>query len=42
MGSPSQATAEKGRAMFDAVVTDIVAFLQDFATWPVLPKQGPA
>lgn len=42
MGSPSAATAEKGQAMFDAVVTDVIAFLRDFATWPDLPAVGPA
>jgi creatinine amidohydrolase len=37
MGKPTAATAEHGRSLLDAVVGDVVAFLEDFATWPLLP-----
>lgn len=41
MGSPQEATAEKGEAMAAAVVDEIVAFLTEFRTWPHLEKVGP-
>jgi creatinine amidohydrolase len=37
MGDPSAGSAEKGKSMMDAVVNDVVAFLEDFAKWPELP-----
>lgn len=42
LGEPSAASDAKGRSLFDAVVADVVAFLEDFTTWPDLPKIGPA
>ena len=42
MGSPHEATAEKGRSMLEAVVNDVQACLKDFATWPHMAKIGPA
>ena len=42
MGRPKSATAEKGRSMFEAVVDEVVGFLDDFAKWPELPAIGPA
>jgi creatinine amidohydrolase len=41
LGKPSAATAEKGRAMLDAITADVVAFVREFATWPRLPALGP-
>jgi creatinine amidohydrolase len=41
MGSAKAATAEKGQAMIEAVVGDVVAFLNELATWPAMPKIGP-
>jgi creatinine amidohydrolase len=41
MGQPSAATAEKGKSIFGAVVADVCAMLEDFATWPDLPAIGP-
>ena len=41
LGKPSAATAEKGRSMLDALVTDVVSFVKEFATWPKLPAMGP-
>jgi creatinine amidohydrolase/Fe(II)-dependent formamide hydrolase-like protein len=41
MGSPKQATAEKGKSLRDAVVGEVVSFLKDFASWPELPQLGP-
>lgn len=37
MGKPSAGTGDKGKSMHGAVVADIVAFLEEFATWPELP-----
>ncbi|MFW6039247.1 MAG: creatininase family protein, partial [bacterium] len=34
MGNPEEATAAKGESLLDAVVEQVVAFLEDFATWP--------
>ena len=42
MGTPLDATADKGHSMLEAVEADVVAFLQEFATWPDLPVIGPA
>ncbi len=41
MGSPHEATAEKGRSLVEAVAPDVQACLEDFATWPHMPKVGP-
>lgn len=41
MGSPEQGTTEKGENMSAAVVAQIIAFLNDFRTWPHLEKIGP-
>ncbi len=35
IGTPTQATAEKGKSLFGAVVDEIVHFLEDFAHWPL-------
>jgi creatinine amidohydrolase len=37
MGDPSAASAEKGSSILNAVVDEVVAFLDDFAKWPDLP-----
>lgn len=42
MGRPQEASAAAGLAIRDAVTEQIVAFLRDFASWPVLPPLGPA
>jgi len=41
MGSPQNATAEKGKSMFNALIDEIASFLDTYATWPVLPAVGP-
>ncbi len=41
MGSPQAATTEKGKGMVDAVVDEIVCFLEDFQAWPHLDRIGP-
>jgi creatinine amidohydrolase len=40
-GTPSAATKEKGDAMFDALVRDVVNFVREFSKWPHLPVLGP-
>ena len=40
-GKPSAATAQKGTGIIAAVAKETVAFLEDFAGWPELPKIGP-
>jgi len=42
LGKPQAASPEKGRALFEGVVTQVVAFLEDFSTWPELPPVGSA
>jgi creatinine amidohydrolase len=42
MGKPSAATAEKGRAILNAVAEDVAAFLRDFATWKEFKVLKPA
>jgi creatinine amidohydrolase len=37
LGDPSIATPEKGARFFDAVVGELVRFLDDFASWKPLP-----
>ena len=34
MGLPEKATPEKGRALLDVVIQEVVRFLRDFAKWP--------
>jgi len=41
MGAPKAATKEKGEAMLQGVVADVVKFLDEFARWKHLPKLGP-
>jgi creatinine amidohydrolase len=41
MGSAGSASADKGRSMLEAVVTDVTAFLTEFATWPEMKAIGP-
>lgn len=41
LGAPSAATADKGERILEAVVTDVVAFIQDFAQWPLPSDLGP-
>jgi creatinine amidohydrolase len=36
-GHPEIAEAEKGEALFSAAVQEVVAFVHEFAAWPVLP-----
>jgi creatinine amidohydrolase len=39
MGNPSQATRDKGISLLDAVAAEVIAFVRDFATWPLLPPR---
>lgn len=41
MGQPQEATADHGTAILKAVVEQTVAFLRDFANWPMLPALAP-
>jgi creatinine amidohydrolase len=41
LGKPSVASAEKGKSILDAVVEDVVAFVQAFAEWPLPTEMGP-
>ncbi len=41
-GEPGAATEARGQAIFDGVTDRVVAFLEDFATWPALPPRGPS
>lgn len=38
MGCPEEATGAKGESLLDAVVAQVVAFLDDFAQWPPTQK----
>ena len=40
LGDPSLATAEKGSRFHDAVVSDLVAFIEDFARWKIPPRRA--
>lgn len=40
MGSPESATREKGLSLLEAITEAIVEFLDDFRSWPDLPKIG--
>jgi creatinine amidohydrolase len=41
MGSPSEATAEKGQRLLKATVDQVCALLADLVKWPLLPPVGP-
>jgi len=41
MGKPDAATAEKGEKLLNAIVADVVEFLEDYATWPLPQQLGP-
>lgn len=41
LGKPTAATADKGRRIHEAVVADIVEFVQAFAEWPLPVPRGP-
>jgi creatinine amidohydrolase len=41
MGTPTAASREKGQRIFDAVVRDVVTFVQEFAEWPLPTQLGP-
>ncbi len=37
MGSPAEATKEKGESLMTSVVDETVAYIEDLMTWPALP-----
>ncbi|MDP7252909.1 MAG: creatininase family protein [Planctomycetota bacterium] len=37
LGQPEQATAEKGESLVNAIVQEVCAFVEDFASWDFLP-----
>ncbi|HZZ42888.1 MAG TPA: creatininase family protein [Tepidisphaeraceae bacterium] len=39
MGRPSAATAQKGESLLTAITDDVVAFIKDFSSWPILSPQ---
>lgn len=41
MGHPELATAEKGKSLLNAIISEVSAFIEDFATWKDLPVLGP-
>lgn len=41
LGTPSAASADKGRRLLEAVVADVVVFVRDFARWPAPRPLGP-
>lgn len=41
LGDATTANADKGQRIKDAVVKQVIEFLEDFATWPEMPKIGP-
>ena len=41
LGKPSAGDADKGTSMLDALTSDVVAFMRDFAKWPALPIRKP-
>ena len=41
LGNPDEASMESGQAILDAVVDQVVSFLNDFGQWPELPACGP-
>jgi len=38
-GDPTQATAEKGQAIFEAAVTNLIAFVDEWRAWPIGERQ---
>jgi len=38
-GDPTQATAEKGQAIFEAAVTNLIAFVDEWRAWPIAERQ---
>jgi creatinine amidohydrolase len=36
MGRPTSATPAKGASLLDAITADVVAFVRDFSSWPLL------
>lgn len=42
MGRPEHATADKGESLLAAVVDRVVAFVEDFADWPLAERIGQA
>ena len=34
IGAPTLATADRGQALLDSMVTAVAEFIEDFATWP--------
>jgi creatinine amidohydrolase len=41
LGSPGEASADKGRQMLEAAAAEIAALVRDIASWPELPALGP-
>jgi creatinine amidohydrolase len=41
LGCPSAATADKGKALFDAVAEAVIEFVGDFSNWEQMPIVGP-
>jgi creatinine amidohydrolase len=39
MGRPRAATPEKGQSLVDAVTREVVAFITDFASWPLFERR---
>jgi creatinine amidohydrolase len=39
-GHPERSTAERGEALFAAAAAEVVAFVREFATWPVVTWKG--
>ena len=39
MGQPRDATAEKGQSLIDAITADVVAFVREFASWPLFERR---
>jgi creatinine amidohydrolase len=38
-GDPTQATAEKGQVIFEAAVTNLIAFVDEWRAWPIGERQ---
>ena len=38
-GDPTQATAEKGRLIFEAAVSNLIAFVDEWRAWPIAERQ---
>jgi creatinine amidohydrolase len=41
MAKGNEGTPQKGEGMFKGVVADVIAFLDDFRSWPLLERIGP-